>query len=353
MRRIAAPVLALTILCTGCASVTKGTTHSLRIETITEKGEQLDGAECTLRNDQGTTVARSGASTPVRRSSQDLDVSCKAAGQPEAQARLVSRANAGLAGNILIGGGIGALIDHNSGAAYTYPGWVRLVFGQFHIFDRRDEQEGTAMTPAGVTLVQGPAVQISRPDAPPIEVVPVAVGDTFDYRVTDRSTGRATSVVLRAERVEGGDVVFNNGVRVESQSGPVRLTGLLVGEADQLTPPAGWLMNGRMPTGMWKMKHRSIVPGSGMSYDLEANVEGEQKMVIAGRELRTLRIGLRGWAENRNAAMTATGPYRATVWLSPELRRVVRMEVDTRSNGSSSASFTINELVELVRIGRD
>src|SRR5205085_11883138 len=101
MKGIAALGLALGILlCTGCASVTQGTTHNLRIETITEKGEQLDGADCTLNNDKGTTLAKSGSSTLVRRSSKDLEITCSAAGQADAKARLVSGANIGLAGNV-------------------------------------------------------------------------------------------------------------------------------------------------------------------------------------------------------------------------------------------------------------
>ena len=47
-----------------------------------------------------------------------------------------------LAGNILFGGGIGAIIDHNKGTAYTYPTWIQLVFGQTLVFDRSDEKEG-------------------------------------------------------------------------------------------------------------------------------------------------------------------------------------------------------------------
>jgi hypothetical protein len=35
-----------------------------------------------------------------------------------------------------IGGGIGAIIDHNKGTAYTYPTWVQRVF------DRSNENEG-------------------------------------------------------------------------------------------------------------------------------------------------------------------------------------------------------------------
>lgn len=355
MRAIAAPVLALSVLFAGCASVTQGSTHSLRIETITEQGEQLDGADCTLSNDQGTTVARSGTSTQVRRSSQDLNITCAAAGQSDAKGRLVSRANAGLVGNVILGGAIGAVIDHNSGAGYTYPGWVRLVFGQFNVFDRRDEREGMAMMPAGATLVQGTAVQLQPVAGTPVTVVPVAKGDTFDYRVIDRTSGRDQLVVLRAERKEGGEISFNNGARVETANGGVvRLTSALTGELDQVTPPGGWLQGGRIPGGQWKLKHRSIVPASALSYDLDASVEGDQKLRVGTRELRAVRIGLRGWVENRTGMTTTTARYEGTAWVSPELRRVVRFEARARSAGNSGAGFfQIDEVAELVRIGRD
>lgn len=353
---VAAGLAAFIVLCTGCASVTQGTTHSLRIEAATENGELIDGADCTLKNDQGTTIAKSGDSTLVRRSSKDLEVTCAATGEADAKGRLVSRANAGLAGNILIGGGIGAIIDHNTGAAYTYPTWVRLVFGQFHVFDRSNEREGTAMVPVGAALTQGTPTRTQA--APPVPAAPivarrVAKGDTFDYRLTDRVTGREQTVVLRAERVQGEEVSFNNGARVESPGGLVRLASILTGELDQVTPPQGWMTGGRVPSGSWKMSHRSIVPGSGMSYDLDATVEGEQKLRVAGQELRTVRIGLRGWAENRNPAMFARAPYEGTAWVSPELQRVVRYEAKSRAIGNSSANFRIDEVVELVRMGTD
>jgi hypothetical protein len=54
----------------------------------------------------------------------------------------ISRANAGLAGNIIFGGGIGAIIDHNKGTAYTYPQWVRVVMGKMLTFDRSADKEG-------------------------------------------------------------------------------------------------------------------------------------------------------------------------------------------------------------------
>jgi hypothetical protein len=33
-------------------------------------------------------------------------------------------------GNIIFGGGIGAVIDHNNGSAYNYPPVLKLIMGQ-------------------------------------------------------------------------------------------------------------------------------------------------------------------------------------------------------------------------------
>jgi hypothetical protein len=112
----------------GCASIMNDTTHPVKIETKTVNGTVVAGADCKVSNDYGSTNVK--------------DITCTTAGQPEAKGRAISRANAGLAGNILIGGGIGAIIDHNKGTAYTYPTWLQLVFGQTLVFDRRDETEG-------------------------------------------------------------------------------------------------------------------------------------------------------------------------------------------------------------------
>ncbi len=49
---------------------------------------------------------------------------------------------AGMAGNIIFGGGIGAIIDHNKGTAYTYPTWIQLIFGKTLVFDRSAEKDG-------------------------------------------------------------------------------------------------------------------------------------------------------------------------------------------------------------------
>jgi hypothetical protein len=356
MRPIAAlGIMLLAVLCGGCASVTQGTTHSLRIETVTDKGVDIADASCTLTNDTGTTVARSGRSTIVRRSSKDLEISCSSSGQPEASGKLTSRANIGLAGNVLLGGAIGAVVDHNTGAAYTYPSWVRLVFGRYAVFDRRDEIEGTAMQAPGTPAITGASVA-AHPDAAkaPERRLP-SKGDRFEYRIDDRASGRTYTVVLRTDRVEDAQVSFNDGVRIEKLSGaPVLLQTALVGELDSVTPPGGWMPDGRMPYGMWNMRHRSIVPTSHYSYELQASVEGSEKLRISGMDLQVTRVVLRGWVEYRGSLNPMRSSYTGTAWLSPELGRVVRFEAKARAGANAGVShFEINERVELVRIERE
>lgn len=135
-------IAATCIAFTGCASVVNDSTHPMKVETKTESGQLVVGAECKLTNDYGSVSMKSGDTTPVRRSSKDLDILCKHPDNPGAAARAVSRANAGMFGNIILGGGIGAIIDHSKGTAYTYPTWVQLVFGKTLVFDRSAEKDG-------------------------------------------------------------------------------------------------------------------------------------------------------------------------------------------------------------------
>jgi uncharacterized protein YceK len=144
IRVLAAVTVAL--LASGCASIINDTTHPMKVDTRRADGTFVTGAECQISNDYGAITVKSGATAQVRRSSKDLDILCKDPANPDAVGRAISRANAGLAGNILFGGGIGAIIDHSKGTAYTYPGWVQLVFGKTLVFDRSAEKDGQPVT---------------------------------------------------------------------------------------------------------------------------------------------------------------------------------------------------------------
>ena len=135
-------LLSASIALSGCASIVNDSTHPIKVETKTLAGDMVAGAECKVSNDYGSQSLKSGDTVQVRRSSKDLDVNCKHPSNPDATARAISRANAGMFGNILIGGGIGAIIDHSKGTAYTYPTWIQLVFGKTLVFDRSAEKDG-------------------------------------------------------------------------------------------------------------------------------------------------------------------------------------------------------------------
>lgn len=129
-------------LLTGCATVVNDSSQPIRIETTTTEGDEIEGVECKVTNDKGHYKMSSGDTVLVRRSSKDLDISCVSPKKGKASARLISRVNGGMFGNIVLGGGVGAIIDHNKGTAYTYPSWVKLVFGDTLVFDKSNEKEG-------------------------------------------------------------------------------------------------------------------------------------------------------------------------------------------------------------------
>ena len=131
----------------GCASVSNGTSGPIRVETVGGDGVAVVGAKCDLTNDYGTYSVVTPASVIVHRSSKDLQVICKKDGLLDATANVTSCATGSMFGNIILGGGIGAIVDHSNGSAYNYPEWIKFVMGQFAIFDRKDFVEGAPAVP--------------------------------------------------------------------------------------------------------------------------------------------------------------------------------------------------------------
>ena len=137
---------ALLTLLTGCASIVNETNNPVRIETYAQDGTEVTDMDCKFENEYGSLNVRTPATAQVRRSSKDLQIVCTKAGVDSAKGVAISRANGGMFGNIIFGGGIGAIIDHNKGTAYTYPQWIRLVVGRMLSFDRSQDKEGAPNT---------------------------------------------------------------------------------------------------------------------------------------------------------------------------------------------------------------
>ncbi len=138
-------VVLATLACSGCATVLNDAAQPMKVEAKTASGQLVSAADCRLTNEYGNTSFKSGDTVQVRRSSNDVDLVCKQADSPDANGRVISRVNGAMFGNIILGGGVGAIVDHVKGTAYTYPNWIQLVFGKTLVFDRTDENEGTPM----------------------------------------------------------------------------------------------------------------------------------------------------------------------------------------------------------------
>ena len=123
--------VAASSLLSGCSTLTAdGTGQNLSVITYTTDNQSLAGAACELKNDEGSWTAITPASVMVRRSNKDLMVKCTKSGFADARANVVSKTKANMWGNIIFGGGIGAIIDHNNGTAYEYPPALKLIMGQ-------------------------------------------------------------------------------------------------------------------------------------------------------------------------------------------------------------------------------
>jgi hypothetical protein len=145
IRQAVVLTLALQTLLTGCASITKDSNQPVKIETYSKTNQAILGAKCTAKNERGEWSATTPNAVSVHRSGQNLLVNCEKEGEASGIATVISRANGGMFGNILFGGGIGAIIDHNKGTAYSYPDWIRVIMGDNLVFDRKQNKDNEVM----------------------------------------------------------------------------------------------------------------------------------------------------------------------------------------------------------------
>jgi len=117
------------ILLSGCASITGTTGQSVSVETRSSEGV-VSGAQCEMANSKGKWYVQTPGSTQIRRSNDDLIVTCQKDGFEPGTQSVESVTKGSMWGNIVFGGGIGAVVDHNSGAAYEYPTLIQVVINR-------------------------------------------------------------------------------------------------------------------------------------------------------------------------------------------------------------------------------
>ena len=146
MKRVStcATLVAAFLVLPGCASITSSEMQTLALTTQSQDGKVLERANCVLKNDRGQWEAVSPSHVAIRRSSEDLTVVCKKEGAPDGMLRAISRAAGGMFGNIIFGGGVGAIIDHSTGKGYNYPDELPVKMGTSITVDRQESASAEA-----------------------------------------------------------------------------------------------------------------------------------------------------------------------------------------------------------------
>ncbi len=132
-------VLIAAVASVGCSTITQSESQSLSL-TATYQDKPVD-PECHLTNDKGSWDTKAPANVAVRKSNEDLEVTCKKEGMPNGILKAISRAAGSMFGNIIFGGGIGAIIDHSKGTGYDYPHQLPVKMGESVVVDKKTEAQ--------------------------------------------------------------------------------------------------------------------------------------------------------------------------------------------------------------------
>jgi hypothetical protein len=227
-------LLGVVALTTGCASITGTTNQNVSIQTREPAGKEITGAACELSNSKGKWFITTPGSVGVTRSNDDMQVICSKAGLEPGRASVVSATKGSMFGNILLGGGVGAIIDHNTGAAYEYPSFFQVVMGTFTKVESTPSNptpaptDGTNTTTAlapqsGTSQSLAASTQIASPTVAPATPATAALQRrSLGIVVDDVTAAMAQALGLGDQRgVLITQVVVN---------GPAYLAGLAVGD---------------------------------------------------------------------------------------------------------------------------
>ena len=137
-------------LTSGCSTLTGSTTQSVSVRTKDQSGTEVSEAACDLVNKDGTWFIKTPGSVVIHRSNDDLQVTCKKEGVPTGTAAVVSQVKGSMIGNIVFGGGIGAIMDHANGSAYEYPTLLDIVMGSSIKIEAPKKPDTTNSGPMGM-----------------------------------------------------------------------------------------------------------------------------------------------------------------------------------------------------------
>lgn len=346
----------------GCATITGSETQNLSLHAQDNAGAAVQGASCTLRNDKGTWTARPPGFAAVTRSAEDLIVNCEAADNPPGMVRAISRANSGMFGNIIFGGGVGALIDHSKGTAYDYPSMIRVVLGASLVIDRQNEPAEAVALPA--TAAAEPVRQASAPAsasaskaaAPPAAGLP-APGAIYRYVWADRQYGRRQQEFrVRIAGVDGASIAESFSVdggppvAVQVQADMPFFLGRLLGEGRSLLEFAPYL---QAPESGALALRADVAgyPDQGVTpWSIVVQPQGWESISVPAGNFRAQRVDVRGDRSFGGIAPSSMSiiprRFEYSAWYAPEIGRYVKLRHRTWNISFSQIGDEQVELLE-------
>lgn len=313
----------------GCATITSSEYQPVSVATYDSKGEPLEKVRCQLQNDKGNWEVQAPGFVQVHRSSEDLLVQCKQEGQPDGSARAISRAATGMFGNIVFGGGVGAIIDHTKGTGYNYPDALNIRMGSAAIFDRNDAESATpvataeAAAPAAQRVALSASVSASKSSATNSTVDPALParmprpGDIWKYRYVDGFSGSSKEVFVHeilaatAGRIEermfvdGGGTVGDE--RAFTPDSALTLAERRLRNAERLEF-APYLQAFKQDLAFGQFGPITFPAPGGTPWEFTGRVMGNEIVSVPAGTFDALKIELSG--TRRSALPCAPRPYR-------------------------------------------
>ncbi len=112
-------LIGIAIHLVGCASITSTKLQPIAVSAACD-GDEAPGAVCTLTNDKGSWFVKTPGTVTINKSYGDVSVDCKL-DDSRGAATYQSKNEGAVWGNIIAGGGIGYIVDANTGAGFSYP----------------------------------------------------------------------------------------------------------------------------------------------------------------------------------------------------------------------------------------
>ncbi len=113
----------IAIILTGCATIVTGTAQSILVDTFNVQGANCKGVDAKGREYYWPNTP---SATTVQKGDAPMILTCEKAGFKKTVHTVHETFVGATLGNIILGGGVGILVDSISGAAQEYPNIVKF-----------------------------------------------------------------------------------------------------------------------------------------------------------------------------------------------------------------------------------